>query len=151
MYKVQTADGRTVPFRIEKIADSLRRAFEEDCVEYTDSTIDYLAVMVTSDFQRRIQAGLIAAQEIERSVEAVLIRGGYPGAAKAYARLHEGCAQDPRLLACGDNTILQPHLAAYAAGSRMTSAIIDDIERFLRGEPMRLTVSREQYLHMTQE
>ena len=32
--------------------------------------------MVTSDFQRRIQAGLIAAQEIERSVEAVLIRGG---------------------------------------------------------------------------
>lgn len=64
---------------------------------------------------------------------------------------HEGCAQDPRLLACGNNTILQPHLAAYAAGSRMTSAIIDDIERFLRGEPMRLTVSREQYLHMTQE
>ena len=94
MYKVQTADGRTVPFRIEKIADSLRRAFEEDCVEYTDSTIDYLAVMVTSDFQRRIQAGLIAAQEIERSVEAVLIRGGYPGVAKAYARLHEGCAQE---------------------------------------------------------
>ena len=94
MYKVQTADGRTVPFRIEKIADSLRRAFEEDCVEYTDSTIDYLAVMVTSDFQRRIQAGLIAAQEIERSVEAVLIRGGYLGAAKAYARLHEGCAQE---------------------------------------------------------
>ena len=94
MYKVQTADGRTVPFRIEKIADSLRRAFEEDCVEYTDSTIDYLAVMVTSDFQRRIQAGLIAAQEIERSVEAVLSRGGYPGVAKAYARLHEGCAQE---------------------------------------------------------
>lgn len=64
---------------------------------------------------------------------------------------HEGCVQDQRLLECIDNTILQPHLAAIAAGSRMTAAIIDDIERFLRGQPLELTVSREQYLHMTQE
>ncbi len=63
----------------------------------------------------------------------------------------EGCSQDPRLLTCKENTILQPHTAAIPAGSSMTEAMIDDLERFSRGEPMKLTVSRAQYLRMTQE
>ena len=64
---------------------------------------------------------------------------------------HEGRAQDSRLLACRDNTILLPHTAGNPAGSSMTAGIIDDIERFIKGEAMRLVVSHEQYVHMTQE
>lgn len=64
---------------------------------------------------------------------------------------HEGRAQDSRLLDCRSNTILLPHTAGNPAGSSMTSGIIDDIERFLHNEPMKLVVSYEQYQHMTQE
>ncbi len=63
----------------------------------------------------------------------------------------EDCPQDARLLACRKNTILQPHTAGLPAGWSMTAAIIDDLERYVRGEPLRLTVSLEQYRHMTQE
>lgn len=54
------------------------------------------------------------------------------------------------LIACKKNTILQPHLAA-AVSWPMTAGIIDDIERFLKGEELRLTVSLGQYRLMTQE
>jgi len=64
---------------------------------------------------------------------------------------HEGCPQDERLLACTDKLTLQPHLAGMPSGSAMTAAIIDDLERFLRGEPLQLAVSYAQYQHMTQE
>ena len=63
----------------------------------------------------------------------------------------EGVPQDSRLLACTDNVILQPHLAGMPSGAYMTEAILDDIGRFLAGEPMMLCVSHTQYLHMTQE
>ena len=63
----------------------------------------------------------------------------------------ENCPQDDRLLACTDKLTLQPHLAGMPSGSAMTAAIIDDLERYLRRETLRLTVSHEQYLHMTQE
>lgn len=63
----------------------------------------------------------------------------------------EGCPQDERLLACTDKLTLQPHLAGMPSGSAMTAAIIDDLERFLGGEPLKLAVSHTQYLHMTQE
>lgn len=63
----------------------------------------------------------------------------------------EGCPQDDRLLACTDKLTLQPHLAGMPSGSAMTAAIIDDLERFLRGESLQLAVSYAQYQHMTQE
>ena len=63
----------------------------------------------------------------------------------------EGCPQDERLLACTDKLTLQPHLAGMPSGSAMTAAIIDDLERFLGGESLKLAVSHTQYLHMTQE
>lgn len=63
----------------------------------------------------------------------------------------EGRPQDDRLLACTDKLTLQPHLAGMPSGSAMTAAIIDDLERFLGGEPLKLAVSHTQYQHMTQE
>ena len=63
----------------------------------------------------------------------------------------ENCPQDERLLACTRNLTLQPHLAGMPSGSAMTAAIFDDIERFLGGEDLRLTVSHAQFIHMTQE
>ena len=63
----------------------------------------------------------------------------------------EGAGNQPdELLACMDNCILQPHIAAIS-GPYLTEGIVADIERFLRGEPLQLTVSLQQYRLMTQE
>ena len=63
----------------------------------------------------------------------------------------EHCPQDARLLHCTQNLILQPHTAALPAGSRMTEAIIEDLERYAKGEKMQMTVSLEAFRRMTQE
>ena len=63
---------------------------------------------------------------------------------------HEHVPQSERLLAC-KNVLLQPHRAGFPVGPRMTDAILTDLERFARGEPLQMTVSHAQYMHMTQE
>ena len=79
---------------------------------------------------------------------AELETGRISAALDVYA--HEGGAQPAALRAC-PNVLLLPHKAAYPAGAHMTAGVIDDLERYARGEPMRLRVSYEQYCHMTQE
>lgn len=65
---------------------------------------------------------------------------------------HEGAGEvDPELLACTENTILQPHASCCAARWHMTQEIISDLGRFLHGEPLKLQVSLRQYRLMTQE
>ncbi len=63
----------------------------------------------------------------------------------------ENRPQDARLLACRQNTLLQPHTAALPANAQMTRAIVEDLERYSRGESMRMCVGLEQYRRMTQE
>lgn len=63
----------------------------------------------------------------------------------------EGKAQDERLLECKNNSLLLPHVAASPAKSSLTAAIIDDIERYINGEPMQYTVNHSQFIHMTRE
>ncbi len=55
------------------------------------------------------------------------------------------------LLQLKENTLLQPHAAAVPAGAQMTRAVVDDIARFVRGEPLELRVTREQFRLMTKE
>lgn len=63
----------------------------------------------------------------------------------------EGPGNQPEELLALDNVLLQPHMAASAVTWQMTDAVIDDIERMLRGEEMKLQVSLNQYRLMTQE
>ena len=50
-----------------------------------------------------------------------------------------------------DNVLLQPHAAASAVTWQMTMAVIEDIERFMRGERLKLEIPHAQYIRMTQE
>ena len=84
MYRVIKRDGRIVDFDITKIAEAMKKAFDATETNYTDSVIDFLAVMVTSDFQQDIKDDLISIEDIQDSVETVLSRGGYEHVAKAY-------------------------------------------------------------------
>ena len=84
MYQVLKRDGKVVEFNIEKIDAAITKAFEATGTNYTPGVIHFLSVMVTAEFQPKIKNDLIAVEDVQDSVEAVLSRSGYEGVAKAY-------------------------------------------------------------------
>ncbi|MBQ3792299.1 MAG: ribonucleoside triphosphate reductase, partial [Clostridia bacterium] len=92
MYQVQKRDGKIVDFDISKIVKAIRLAFEAQEKQFNDSIIDFLALKVTADFEPKIKENVIAVEDIQDSVENVLVQGGYADVAKAYIlyrRQHE--------------------------------------------------------------
>jgi len=84
MYRTVKRDGRIVDFDIEKISKAIEKAFNATDTNYNPSLINFLAVMVTADFQPKVKDELVHIEDIQDSVEAVLSRGGYENVAKAY-------------------------------------------------------------------
>ncbi len=84
MYQVIKRDGKITEFTIEKIAIAIRQAFEACNKQYNDNIIDFLALKVTAHFESKISNNLIAVEDIQDSVEAVLVQAGYADVAKAY-------------------------------------------------------------------
>ena len=84
MYTVVKRDGKVVEFNLEKIKDAIVLAFEACETQYHPDTIDFLVLKVTSDFESKIKDGRISVENIQDSVETVLIKAGYDDVAKAY-------------------------------------------------------------------
>ena len=92
MYQVQKRDGKVVGFELSKIRRAIELAFDSQHKQVHPTVIDFLALKVTADFEHKIKHGLIAVEDIQDSVEAVLIQAGYADVAKAfilYRRQHE--------------------------------------------------------------
>ncbi len=84
MYQVVKRDGSVADFNIGKIAEAIKKAFESKEKQYHPSTIDFLALKVTADFEPKIENDLIAVEDVQDSVEQVLIQAGYADVAKSY-------------------------------------------------------------------
>ena len=84
MYSVVKRDGKIVDFDLQKISNAITMAFEAQEVNFHPSVIDFLALKVTADFEPKIKNNLIAVEDIQDSVEAVLVQAGYSEVAKAY-------------------------------------------------------------------
>ena len=84
MYQVLKRDGKVINFDLSKINDAIRLAFEAEEKQYHPNVIDFLALKVTADFEPKIKEGLIAVEDIQDSVESVLVQAGYADVAKAY-------------------------------------------------------------------
>ncbi len=84
MYRVNKRDGKIVDFDIAKISQAIKQAFEACERQFNDNIIDFLALKVTSDFEPKVTDGLIAVEDIQDSVETVLVQAGYADVAKAY-------------------------------------------------------------------
>ena len=84
MYQVRKRDGKTAKFDIKKIADAIRKAFDACERNYDDSVIEMIALRVTSDFEPKIQDGLIDVEAIQDSAEKILSESGYADVAKSY-------------------------------------------------------------------
>ena len=84
MYQVLKRDGKVAEFDINKIADAIAKAFDAQNKPYNRSTIDFIALRVTADFESKIHDGVIDVEAIQDSVEHVLGEAGYADVAKAY-------------------------------------------------------------------
>ena len=84
MYQVLKRDGKTVKFELSKITDAIRSAFDAQEKQYVPEIIDFLGLKVTADFAPKIKDGLIGVEDIQDSVEKVLVQAGYDDVAKAY-------------------------------------------------------------------
>lgn len=84
MYRVVKRDRKIVDFDITKISSAITKAFEAQKVPYNPDIIDLLALKVTADFAKKVKDGLIEVEEIQDSVETVLIQAGYADVAKCY-------------------------------------------------------------------
>ncbi len=84
MYQVMKRDGALVDFDISKISAAITKAFDAQGKQYHPSVIDLLALKVTAEFEPKIKNDIIKVEDIQDSVESVLILGGYADVAKAY-------------------------------------------------------------------
>lgn len=92
MYSVMKRTGKLIEFDLGKITQAITLAFEAEQREYNPNIIDFLALKVTADFEPKIKDHCIAVEDIQDSVENVLVQAGYSDVAKAYIlyrRQHE--------------------------------------------------------------
>lgn len=84
MFKVIKRDGKIVDFEIVKISNAIVKAFEAQSKQYHQNIIDMLSLKVTADFEPKIKNGLVAVEDVQDSVENVLVQAGYADVAKTY-------------------------------------------------------------------
>jgi len=84
MYQVLKRNGKIVDFDISRISSAIKLAFEAQEKDYHPTIIDFIALKVTADFEPKIKEGLVSVEDIQDSVESVLIQAGYGDVAKAY-------------------------------------------------------------------
>lgn len=84
MYQVVKRDSVIVDFDLGKISSAIKMAFEAQEKQFHPSVIDFLTLKVTAEFEPKIKDSLIAVEDIQDSVEAVLVQAGYADVAKAY-------------------------------------------------------------------
>ena len=84
MYKVKKRDSSIVDFNLAKIKAAIRAAFEATGTAFTDEVLDMLTLRVSADFAPKVKDGLVSVEDIQDSVEVVLIQSNYVGVAKAY-------------------------------------------------------------------
>ena len=84
MYQVKKRDGKIADFNLQKIAAAITKAFEAQEMDTHPDIIDMLALKVTADFSAKIKDGFVRVEDIQDSVESVLIQAGYSEVAKGY-------------------------------------------------------------------
>ena len=84
MLQVRKRDGSIVAFDLKRIEKALSRAFVAEHKNADPSVIELLALRVTADFNAKIKDEIIGVEDIQDSVEIVLIQAGYVDVARSY-------------------------------------------------------------------
>ena len=84
MFQVEKRDGVIADFQMQKITSAISKAFDAREKNYSQDMIELLGLRVTADFQEKIVNNKVTVEDIQDSVENVLIQAGYADVAKAY-------------------------------------------------------------------
>ena len=84
MFNVIKRDGEVAAFQLSKITQVIEKAFQAQEKQYTPDMMEMLGLRVTADFQNKIKKDQVSVEDIQDSVENVLIQCGYSEVAKAY-------------------------------------------------------------------
>ena len=84
MLSVKKRDGQVVEFDILKIEEAIMKAFEASGKSYNKEIIELLALRVTAAFSDKVVKGVVSVEDIQDSVEVVLIQASYVDVAKSY-------------------------------------------------------------------
>ncbi len=84
MFQVVKRDGEIASFEMDKITGAIGKAFFAKEKHFSQDMLDLLGLRVTADFQDKIKDDQITVEDIQDSVENVLIQAGYADVAKAY-------------------------------------------------------------------
>ncbi|MDO5329923.1 MAG: ribonucleoside triphosphate reductase [Bacillota bacterium] len=84
MLTVTKRDGTRVPFDLKKIETAISKAFTAEHQEITTEVLELLALRVTADFNKKIKDDSVSVEDIQDSVEIVLIQAGYVEIARSY-------------------------------------------------------------------
>ena len=84
MIKVQKRDGGIVDFDIAKIESAMQKAFEQEHKNIEKNVLELLALRVVANFDPKVKDGIVQVEDIQDSVEVVLIQAGFVDVAKSY-------------------------------------------------------------------
>ena len=84
MFQVRKRDGKLVEFDMSKISTAISKAFNANGVNYTADILNMLTLRVAANFSEKITDNVISVEDIQDSVEVVLIQAGYVSVAKSY-------------------------------------------------------------------
>ena len=77
MFQVRKRDGKLVEFDMSKISTAISKAFNACQLDYTADILNTLSLKVTADFSKKIKDGVINVEDVQDSVEVVLIQNLY--------------------------------------------------------------------------
>lgn len=84
MYHVRKRNGDSVIFDLSKIQAAITKSFESCGRNYQDTIVEKLAMKAVARAEQRIKDNLLNVEDIQDSVESVLMSYGYEDVAKAY-------------------------------------------------------------------
>ena len=84
MLNVKKRDGQIVPFDLAKIKIAIQKAFDSVNRAYTDDMLDMIALKVCADFQNKVKDNCVTVEDIQDSVEVVLIQASFVDVSKSY-------------------------------------------------------------------
>ena len=96
MLKVRKRDGSVSDFELAKIQNAIERAFIAEHKYYNEDIIQMLALRVTANFNLKIKNEIVDVEDIQDSVEVILIQAGYIDVARSYIiyrKQHENLRQ----------------------------------------------------------
>lgn len=84
MYKVKKRNDDLEMFELSKIKSAITRTFEACGRNYQDSIVETLAIKSVANAEKKIKDNVLSVEDIQDSVESILMGYGYEDVSKAY-------------------------------------------------------------------